>query len=79
MKPWDPNCNFNKEDIRRLPIWVKIEDLELKYWGQRSLFKIIGKLGKPIMMDEFTKNREKLGYPRVFIEVSMSQDFPDMI
>uniref|UniRef100_A0A803PDG0 Reverse transcriptase domain-containing protein n=1 Tax=Cannabis sativa TaxID=3483 RepID=A0A803PDG0_CANSA len=79
MKAWDPNLNLKKEDIRTVPIWVQLEDLELKYWGQRSLFKIIGQLDKPVMLDEVTKGREKLAYPRVLIEVTMSQEFPDMI
>uniref|UniRef100_A0A803P5S5 DUF4283 domain-containing protein n=1 Tax=Cannabis sativa TaxID=3483 RepID=A0A803P5S5_CANSA len=55
------------------------DDLELKYWGERSLFKIIGQIGKPVMVDEATKNREKLSFPRVLIEVSIKQDLPEMI
>uniref|UniRef100_A0A803P1H3 DUF4283 domain-containing protein n=1 Tax=Cannabis sativa TaxID=3483 RepID=A0A803P1H3_CANSA len=60
MKEWEPSINVKKEDIRMVPIWVHLDDLELKYWGERSLYKIIGQIGKPIMVDEATKNREKL-------------------
>uniref|UniRef100_A0A803PNA5 Reverse transcriptase domain-containing protein n=1 Tax=Cannabis sativa TaxID=3483 RepID=A0A803PNA5_CANSA len=74
MKAWDPNLNLKKEDIRTVPIWIQLEDLEVKYWGQKYLFKIVGKLGKPIMEDAITKERDKLTYPRVLIE-----DFPDLI
>uniref|UniRef100_A0A803NMD7 Reverse transcriptase domain-containing protein n=1 Tax=Cannabis sativa TaxID=3483 RepID=A0A803NMD7_CANSA len=76
MKSWDPNTNFRKEDIRTVPIWVHLEELELKYWGQRSLFKIIGQIGKPVMIDAVTKERERLNYPRILIEVSMNQELP---
>ncbi|KAM6562899.1 hypothetical protein CsatB_022897 [Cannabis sativa] len=79
MKAWDPNLNLKKEDIRIVPIWIQLEDLELKYWGQKSLFKIVGQLGKPIMEDAITKERDKLTFPRVLIEVSMQQEFPDLI
>ncbi|KAM6583735.1 hypothetical protein CsatB_010737 [Cannabis sativa] len=79
MKAWDPNLNLQKEDIRIVPIWIQLEDLELKYWGQKSFFKIVGQLGKPILEDAITKERDKLTYPRVLIEVSMQQDFPDLI
>uniref|UniRef100_A0A803PQY4 Reverse transcriptase domain-containing protein n=1 Tax=Cannabis sativa TaxID=3483 RepID=A0A803PQY4_CANSA len=79
MKAWDRNCNVKKEDIRTIPIWIQLEDLELKYWGQKSLFKIVGQLGKPIMVDEVTRERDKLLFPRILIEVSMEQEFPSLI
>uniref|UniRef100_A0A803PQL5 Reverse transcriptase domain-containing protein n=1 Tax=Cannabis sativa TaxID=3483 RepID=A0A803PQL5_CANSA len=79
MKPWDPDCNFKKEDIRRVPIWIHLDDLELKYWGQASLFKIVEQIGQPIMIDLVTETREKLNFPRVFIDVSVQQEFPDLI
>ncbi|XP_060965333.1 uncharacterized protein LOC133034296 [Cannabis sativa] len=79
MKPWDPNVNFKKEDVKCVPIWVQLEDLELKYWGQKSLFKIVGQLGKPLMEDSITRERERLNYPRVLVEVIMDQKLPDML
>uniref|UniRef100_A0A803PIJ5 Reverse transcriptase zinc-binding domain-containing protein n=1 Tax=Cannabis sativa TaxID=3483 RepID=A0A803PIJ5_CANSA len=59
---------FTSSDIRDEVLAGGLEDLELKYWGQRSLFKLIGQLGKPLMMDEVTKGRDKLACPRVLIE-----------
>uniref|UniRef100_A0A803NQ60 DUF4283 domain-containing protein n=1 Tax=Cannabis sativa TaxID=3483 RepID=A0A803NQ60_CANSA len=79
LKPWDPNINFKKEDVKCVPIRIQREDLELKYWGQRSLFKIVGQLGKPLMEDAVTKDRERLSYARVLIEVQMDQQLPSMI
>ncbi|KAM6571878.1 hypothetical protein CsatA_015958 [Cannabis sativa] len=79
MKAWDPNLNLKKEDIRTIPIWIQLEVLELKYWGQKSLFKIVGQLGKPIMVDEVTRERDKLLFPRILIEVSLEQEFPGLI
>uniref|UniRef100_A0A803PSL1 DUF4283 domain-containing protein n=1 Tax=Cannabis sativa TaxID=3483 RepID=A0A803PSL1_CANSA len=35
MKAWDPDVNLRKEDVRSVPVWVQLEDLELKYWGER--------------------------------------------
>uniref|UniRef100_A0A803NJX8 DUF4283 domain-containing protein n=1 Tax=Cannabis sativa TaxID=3483 RepID=A0A803NJX8_CANSA len=79
MKPWDPEVNFKREDIRMVPIWVHLDDLELKYRGERSLIKIIGQIGKPIKVDEATKRRDKLSFPRVLIEVSLQQEYPELI
>uniref|UniRef100_A0A803QFZ8 DUF4283 domain-containing protein n=1 Tax=Cannabis sativa TaxID=3483 RepID=A0A803QFZ8_CANSA len=79
IKSWDPEINFKKKDIRVVPIRVHLDDLELKYWGEKSLIKIIGQVGKPIMVDEATKKRDKLGFPRVLIEVSLQKEYPDLI
>ncbi|XP_060972340.1 uncharacterized protein LOC133038266 [Cannabis sativa] len=54
MKPWDPNSSVKKEDVKLVPIWIQLEGLELKYWGEKSLFKIVRQLGKPIMVDAIT-------------------------
>uniref|UniRef100_A0A803PLB3 Reverse transcriptase domain-containing protein n=1 Tax=Cannabis sativa TaxID=3483 RepID=A0A803PLB3_CANSA len=79
MKHWDPNVNFKKENIRTVPIWIHLEDLELKYWGQKLLFKIVGQIGKPLMVDAVTKEKDKLNFPWVLIEVSMTQEFPELV
>uniref|UniRef100_A0A803PLB8 DUF4283 domain-containing protein n=1 Tax=Cannabis sativa TaxID=3483 RepID=A0A803PLB8_CANSA len=68
MKPWDPNSSVKKEDVKLVPIWIQLEGLELKYWGEKSLFKIVGQLGKPIMVDAITRERERLMFPRILVE-----------
>uniref|UniRef100_A0A803PUJ7 DUF4283 domain-containing protein n=1 Tax=Cannabis sativa TaxID=3483 RepID=A0A803PUJ7_CANSA len=79
MKPWDPNVNFKKEDVKSVPIWIQLEDLELKYWGERSSFKIVGQMGNPIMVDAITRDRERQNYPRVLIEVNMDRNLQGML
>ncbi|XP_062114416.1 uncharacterized protein LOC133825501 [Humulus lupulus] len=79
MKPWNPVDDFSKEDIDSVPIWVQLGGLDLKYWGERSLFKIVGQIGKPIQVDSITRNRDRLAYPRILIEVTMKQEFPSRI
>uniref|UniRef100_A0A803NLK2 Reverse transcriptase domain-containing protein n=1 Tax=Cannabis sativa TaxID=3483 RepID=A0A803NLK2_CANSA len=79
MNSWDPDTNFKKEDIRAVPIWIQLENLDLKYLGQNTLFKIVGQLGNPIMVDDNTKMRYKLSYLRILIEVTLQQDQPGSI
>uniref|UniRef100_A0A803P4J5 CCHC-type domain-containing protein n=1 Tax=Cannabis sativa TaxID=3483 RepID=A0A803P4J5_CANSA len=55
----------------------KLKGLDIKYWGDSSLYKIVGQLGEPL--DKVTKNRDRLQYPRILIQVSLSQEFPKMI
>ncbi|XP_062089181.1 uncharacterized protein LOC133795740 [Humulus lupulus] len=65
--------------LRSVPIWLQVHNLDLKYWGTRSLFKIISQLGKLIREDLATKNRDCLQFARVLVEVKLSQSFPSSI
>ncbi|XP_062103371.1 uncharacterized protein LOC133814426 [Humulus lupulus] len=76
---WDPNATFTKEDIRMVPIWIQVQNLDFKYRGQRSLLKIVGHIGKPIKEDQATRNRDLLQYARILVEVSISQVLPQQI
>uniref|UniRef100_A0A803NRV3 Reverse transcriptase domain-containing protein n=1 Tax=Cannabis sativa TaxID=3483 RepID=A0A803NRV3_CANSA len=73
--------NLEKEKVKITDedIEEELENLELKYWGERSYFKIIGQLGKPLMLDSITKERGKLMYPRVLLEVWIHHELPDLI
>lgn len=79
MQVWNEIDNFRKKNIDVVPTWIQLKGLEIKYWGQKSLYKIVEQVGKPIQMDEFTRHRSKLLYPRVLIEVSFNQKFPQNI
>ncbi|XP_062114462.1 uncharacterized protein LOC133825549 [Humulus lupulus] len=79
MKPWTAHEDFRKEDIQRVPVWIQLANLELKYWGEKTLFKIVSQIGKPLKVDPITKQKEKLNFARVMIEVTISQSFPSVI
>ena len=63
-------------DLKTVTIWVELWGLDFKYWGDRSLGKIAGRLGAMIKPDNATKNRERLQYARVMIETSVDHSFP---
>uniref|UniRef100_A0A803PYE6 DUF4283 domain-containing protein n=1 Tax=Cannabis sativa TaxID=3483 RepID=A0A803PYE6_CANSA len=67
MKPWNPIDNFTKEEVTNVPTWIQLRGLDIKYWGETSLFKIVGQLGEPLQVDNVTKNRDMLQYPRILI------------
>ena len=75
MKAWDPDVRFTKEDVWKVPVWVQLRNLELKYWGERSMAKIVSSLGNLIKPDQATQNRDKLQFARVLIEMDVSTGF----
>ncbi|XP_062080284.1 uncharacterized protein LOC133785040 [Humulus lupulus] len=79
MKAWDPDVRFTKEDVWKVPVWVQLRNLELKYWGERSMEKNFSSLGKTIKPDQATQNRDKLQFARVLIEMDVSTGFSNQI
>ena len=76
---WDPDVPVDKTNVESVPIWIKMPGLALKYWGEKSLFKIAGLVGKAIKMDNTTKSKDRLNFARVMVEVQMKQELPDTI
>ena len=66
-------------EVCSVPLWIKLENLDLKFWGEKSLFKIAGKIGKPIQVDSFTRQRTRLAYPRILIIVQLTQKLAEEI
>ncbi|XP_056695400.1 uncharacterized protein [Spinacia oleracea] len=79
LKPWSPDINYAKEDVKTLPIWIKLSDLDVKYWGDKSMFKIAGQVGTPIKVDQATMHRDKLMFTKILVDVKIDQHFPSVI
>jgi hypothetical protein len=70
--------DMEKEEIKSVPIWIQLS-LNFKYWGEKSLFKIVSQLGKPIKRDAATVSRDKLQYARVLVDMPITQKLPDQV
>lgn len=76
---WDADMPLDKECIQKVPIWIKLPGLALKYWGEKSLYKIVGLVGDALQMDKATKMKDRLQYARVMVEIQLQQDLPEVI
>ncbi|XP_074299370.1 uncharacterized protein LOC141630450 [Silene latifolia] len=76
---WTPEMKLIKHDVKRIPIWMKIHGLDVKYWGMGCLKKLCEVVGKFICCDEATLHKNFLGFARIMIEVDIGQDFPEVI
>lgn len=71
--------NIAKDPVRKLPIWIQLPNLDVKYWGDKSLTKIISQIGSMVKVDQATHNRDKLIFAKVLVEVDVDQKFPTLI
>lgn len=79
VQPWSADLDVKKIDTAKVPVWVRLLDLDLKYWGQSTLMKLAGTLGRPIKTDRVTSMKELLSYARILVEMSIEEDFPKFI
>ncbi|XP_074288113.1 uncharacterized protein LOC141613276 [Silene latifolia] len=73
-----PDVELNKDDVKEVPVWVRLEHLPLKFWG-KCLPRIAGLLGKFVQMDVATKDKTRLGFARVMLEVPFGKPLPGSV
>ncbi|XP_074314953.1 uncharacterized protein LOC141651130 [Silene latifolia] len=78
LKPWSPDANLEKSEIKTVPAWIRLQSLPLKFWGN-SLKKIAGLIGSYIKSDSATELKTRLGFARVMVELKLGQVFPKKV
>ncbi|XP_062114154.1 uncharacterized protein LOC133825192 [Humulus lupulus] len=62
--------------IRSVPLWIRLHDLGLQYWGSKCLSALVSMIGKPIMVDKFTRERSRVQFVRVLVEIEITDNPP---
>ncbi|XP_074283082.1 uncharacterized protein LOC141607632 [Silene latifolia] len=78
VKPWNPDIELVKHDVKTVLVWVKLYNLPLKFWG-KGISRISGLFGEFIKCDPNTEDKTRLGYARVMIEVAFVESIPDKV
>ncbi|XP_070054648.1 uncharacterized protein [Nicotiana tomentosiformis] len=71
VKPWSPEIDTRKETFSKVPIWIRLPELDIKYWGQNALTKIAGLVGNPLKANRATTLKERMTFARVLVEVAL--------
>nr|GEX52137.1 copia protein [Tanacetum cinerariifolium] len=56
LKKWTMNTCLCKEELTRIPVWVKIHDVHIQVFSEDGLSIIASQIGKPIMLDSYTSS-----------------------
>lgn len=72
VKPWSKNISYEKESITTIPVWVRFPGLSMHYWADKSLKLIVGMLGRVIQIDNATKNKNRMQFARVLVELDVN-------
>ena len=84
LKTWTVGTRLLKEEMSRIPIWVKFHDVPIQAFEEEGINLIASFLGKPIMFDSFTNAmcKESWGrssFARCLIEVNSDTELVDVI
>ncbi|XP_071726548.1 uncharacterized protein [Rutidosis leptorrhynchoides] len=78
LNQWSPNVSLTKDDLTKVPVWVRLYEVPLVGYTEVGLSVIASKIGRPMMLDAYTSTMclESWGRPnfaRAMIEVSSKQ------
>ncbi|GKE60788.1 primary amine oxidase-like protein [Tanacetum coccineum] len=56
LNNWSPSVSLLKEELSRVPLWVKFHDIPLVAYTSNGLSLIATKIGIPTMLDSYTNS-----------------------
>ncbi|XP_062103697.1 uncharacterized protein LOC133814800 [Humulus lupulus] len=78
VRPWTTDLSVVRL-VRSVPLWIRLHDLGLQYWGSKCLSALVSTIGKPLMVDKFTKERSRIQFARVLVEMEITDEPPKHI
>jgi len=79
LRSCEPGMVLAKDAHSSIPVWVKFFNALFKYWSSKGFLELLSSLGKSIHADALTKERKRLGFARIYIEMHVSYSFPPYI
>lgn len=41
VEAWEPEVDWKQKNVKRVAIWIELQGLDFKYWGEKSPGKIV--------------------------------------
>ncbi|GJX98846.1 zinc knuckle CX2CX4HX4C containing protein [Tanacetum coccineum] len=84
LKKWSMGTNLLKEELTRIPIWVKLHDVPIQVFEEDGISLIAIFIGKPIMLDSYTSDmcKDSWGrsiFARCLIKVNSEANLVDVV
>ena len=73
LRPWWPNFDTDKDDLRNMLVWVRIPCLPIEYYDHGFLMKLGAKIGKPGKIDSTSSLITRGHFARICMEVDLKK------
>ncbi|XP_062085939.1 uncharacterized protein LOC133792048 [Humulus lupulus] len=78
LRPWTIDID-SLRSVKSVPVWIRLPDLGLQYWGVKGLSALFSTIGKTIMIDKITKERSMIKFARVLVDMEIAENLPQYI
>uniref|UniRef100_A0A803PY04 Reverse transcriptase domain-containing protein n=1 Tax=Cannabis sativa TaxID=3483 RepID=A0A803PY04_CANSA len=78
IRPWSSDLNAIRL-VKSVPLWIRLYDLGLHYWGSNCLSVLVSTIGKPIMTNKVTKERTMVKFARILVKMEIMDAPPRII
>ncbi|GJZ31499.1 ribonuclease H-like domain-containing protein [Tanacetum coccineum] len=84
LKKWSMDTSLLKEELTRIPIWVKLHDVPLQVFEEDGISLIATFIGKPVMLDSYTSSMcndswGRSSFAQCLIKVNSKADLVDVV
>ncbi|GJS36355.1 zinc knuckle CX2CX4HX4C containing protein [Tanacetum coccineum] len=84
LKKWSMDTRLLKEELTRIPIWVKLHDVPIQVFEEDGISLIAMFIGKPVMLDSYTSSMcnaswGRSSFARCLIKVNLEADLVDVV
>ncbi|TYK26656.1 DUF4283 domain-containing protein [Cucumis melo var. makuwa] len=79
FRKWTPAIVPESFVFNSVPVWITLGKLPMELWTEAGLAVVAGAVGKPISLDLATKERRRLSYARVCVELEGGSNMPSEI
>ncbi|KAF8038461.1 hypothetical protein BT93_B1104 [Corymbia citriodora subsp. variegata] len=69
LQQWEPLLELKKHDHTKIPVWIRLRNIPFVLWSKRGIGGIASMIGKPLYVDQNTKQMKVLAYARVCVEI----------
>ncbi|KAJ6397275.1 hypothetical protein OIU84_020277 [Salix udensis] len=69
LQQWQPGFKFDRNKIKSIPVWARLQGLPFPLWNKQGLSMAASMVGCPLASDEATLNDTRVEYARVCIEI----------
>ena len=73
IRHWQPSLTLNKEDVYKVPVWIRLYHVPIEYWTAKGLSFVASAVGCPLHADYITLSRKRLSYARVCVEIDAKE------
>ncbi|XP_050938810.1 uncharacterized protein LOC127148657 [Cucumis melo] len=76
LRKWTPGIVPESFVFNSVPVWIRLGKIPMELWIEAGLAVVASAVGKPISLDLTTKERRRLSYARVCVELEGGSNMP---